>query len=237
MTTLELARIAERIVPPVGATGWRLTVITTRPATVYAVVPVLFGRVDGRPVFSGNQADCNRMYDLITGAAAPRRVQVSAIADSAGSVRGPWLTEAPEQLGAPAPLTTGQRLCVGCGAPLPADARPNQRTHDGACRTRAARLRAAKEGRRAARRTDVTVSDEEKRSDAGTPATRSALEADPVGNNGHESPALDPRGLSGSPEAAPSTPSSLASQPRPLASPAVDEGGEQLAMPFAAASP
>jgi len=226
MTTVELARIAERIVPPVGATGWRLTVITTRPATVYAVVPVLFGRVDGRPVFSGSQADCNRMYDLITEAPASRRAQNAAFGTTAPTAASPGLTEAPEQLGAPAPLTTGQRLC----------ARSNRATHNAACRQRAAYRRAAAGGRadEDGGLANLTRSD---RSGAGTPATRSALEADPVGNNGHESPALDSRGLSGSPESAPSTPSSLASQPRPLASPAADEGGEQLAMPFAAASP
>ena len=75
--TVELERIARDVVPPVGATGWRLTVLETRPSTTYAVVPVIGGRLDGKPVYRGSQADCHRFGDILTGAAlrpAPRSV-------------------------------------------------------------------------------------------------------------------------------------------------------------------
>lgn len=69
----DLDRIARAVIPPVGATGWRLTVLHTSPATAYAVVPVLFGRVDGSPVFCGTQADCTRFHKILSGEAAPSR--------------------------------------------------------------------------------------------------------------------------------------------------------------------
>jgi len=69
-----LERIARDVVPPVGATGWRITVLDR---TTYAVVPVIGGRLDGKPVFRGSQADCHRFDDILTGASlrpAPRSV-------------------------------------------------------------------------------------------------------------------------------------------------------------------
>jgi hypothetical protein len=38
---------------------------------------------------------------------------------------------------------TAERICAGCGKPLPADARRNARYHSGACRTAAWRDRTA----------------------------------------------------------------------------------------------
>ena len=71
MTTAELARVAQGVIPSEGTTGWRITVLATRPATTYAVVPIRFGRVDGRPVFTGSQRDCSRFHDLLTGRTTP----------------------------------------------------------------------------------------------------------------------------------------------------------------------
>ncbi len=92
MTSVELERIARDVVPPIGATGWRITVLDTRPATTYAVVPILFGRLDGRPVFTGAQRDCHRFYELLSGGAlrsAPRSVVADNPGDSAERGAGP----------------------------------------------------------------------------------------------------------------------------------------------------
>jgi hypothetical protein len=85
MTTAELTKIAQGLVPPVGTTGWRITVVrTSREGTTWAVVPILFGRVDGTPVFTGAIRDCRRFHDLLTGRAdATSR---SAQADPAGDI-------------------------------------------------------------------------------------------------------------------------------------------------------
>lgn len=152
MTTVELERIAQGVIPPVGATGWRITVLDR---ATYAVVPILFGRVDGAPVFRGAQRDCHRMYDLLEGRApTPRRARdIPAASDTSAPSRDRHpepdraLTEAPDAPHAEAMADKASRasvrLCAGCDQPLPAGARPNRTSHDGACRVRAARRRAA----------------------------------------------------------------------------------------------
>lgn len=94
--TLELERATAAVIPPVGATGWRLTVLETRPVTTYAVVPIIGGRRDGAPVIRGNQRDCTIAYELLTGRAlrsAPRsaaeRIDVPGRSSLAGDPAGP----------------------------------------------------------------------------------------------------------------------------------------------------
>lgn len=85
----ELERIAERVVPPISATGWRITVLETRPATVYAVVPVLGGRLDGAPVFSGVQRDAHTMYELLAGDRSTSRSARRSVAETGLARLGP----------------------------------------------------------------------------------------------------------------------------------------------------
>lgn len=86
--TAELERIAHDVIPPVGGTGWRITVddlVGPERRTVYAVVPVIDGRRDGRPVFRGIQRDAHRFYELLTsGVPTPRSAvrPAPSIADS-----------------------------------------------------------------------------------------------------------------------------------------------------------
>jgi hypothetical protein len=163
VTTVELERIARTILPQVGATGWRITERGSAAdgATIYAVVPIIGGRLDGRDVFRGSQRDCHRMYDILEGRApTSRRAQNATLGTTAPTDASSGLTEAPQPLtsadstgigsrpradasGERIPGGASLRLCEGCDQPLPEDARANQRTHDGACRIAAFRRRAA----------------------------------------------------------------------------------------------
>jgi hypothetical protein len=86
MTNVELERLARDVVPPVGTTGWRLTVLEARPTTTYAVVPILYGLRDGRPVFKGEQRDCHAMYDLLNGRRPTLRSAPHSVAEPAQAI-------------------------------------------------------------------------------------------------------------------------------------------------------
>lgn len=160
MTTLELERAARNVIPSTNATGWRITELGAAAdgATIYAVVPIIDGRRDGKPVFSGNQRDTRRMHQLLTEDPSPRRAR-----DIPAGVHGGRPSTEPDRA-----LTEASdvRICPGCDQPLPADASPARLTHGGACRVAAFRRRADADSGAA----DVTP---ERRSDV-VPALRSS---------------------------------------------------------------
>lgn len=169
MTTAELERIARDVVPPVGATGWRATVVGPRE---HAVVPIIDGRLDGKPVWRGAQRDIYRLMDILEGRPASRRAREIPAAPIERSGEGNREPDRALPEASVAGASSGKepvRLCAGCDEPLPADARSNRRTHDGACRVRAARRHAGPKAGRADTDGAVTVSDPQRPSD---PASR-----------------------------------------------------------------
>lgn len=157
--TAELERIVRGVIPQVGTTGWRITVTgdTHGGTTGYAVVPILYSRLDGAPVFRGGQRDCSRVYDLLTGRIPTEAPEgIDARANRLHRER----RQAPTQPdGRRAAIGTRVRLCAGCDQPLPPGARSNRRTHDAACRQRAARRGAEESARPDADGADTDVTD------------------------------------------------------------------------------
>jgi hypothetical protein len=110
----------------------------------------------------GSQRDTYRLMDILEGRAPTSRGARNPLpaAVTGGQEPDRALPEAPQSLtsagrtgvgsdpradasGERTPGGASLRLCEGCDEPLPEGARPNRTTHDGACRVRAARRRAA----------------------------------------------------------------------------------------------
>lgn len=162
--TAELERIARSHVPPPRAENLHAIVVEVPPfpaPTVYGLAWYIDGVRPSAPIFAGSQSDVARLFDIFTGRATSRRAPDSPAAvgprrddPDQGLPEAPRDQVAPRTRGAE-PATTPDpaqqavagastvRLCAGCDQPLPEGSRPNRRTHDGACRVRAARRRAA----------------------------------------------------------------------------------------------
>jgi len=124
MTALvELERIASGVIPPVGATGWRIAVddlVGPERRTVYAVVPVIDGRRDGRPVFRGDQRDAHRLCSLLAGdAPTSRSAEHAARASAVSSPSAPTADGSAPQPGTPLRSQPGPDEAI---PPVPSEA-------------------------------------------------------------------------------------------------------------------